>query len=147
MPSLAKLAEQRGDKTGALAWLRRGYETAEGPASRVQWGVSYVEGLVRLNPGDKAAIQKAAAQVVGELAEQPAGYRQRTRQRLEGLGKSLVQWSAKHDGALVLTQLRNETDKVCAKQADAATSTACRGWLGGAHAALPGRTGGRNGRA
>lgn len=132
MPSLAKLAEQRGDKAGALAWLRRGYETSEGPASRVQWGVSYVEGLIRLNPGDKAAIEKAAAQVVGELAEQPAGYRQRTRQRLEGLGKSLAQWSAKHDGALVLKQLRGETDKICARQADQAASAACRGWLASA---------------
>ncbi|HSX56975.1 MAG TPA: thioredoxin family protein [Sphingomonas sp.] len=132
MPSLARLAEQRGDKAGALAWLRRGYETSEGPASRVQWGVSYVEGLLRLDPGDKAAIGKAAAQVVGELAEQPAGYRQRTRQRLEGLGKSLAQWSAKHDGALVLTQLRSQTDRVCAKQADQGASAACRGWLASA---------------
>jgi protein disulfide-isomerase len=129
MPSLAKLAEQRGDKAGALAWLRRGYETSEGPASRVQWGVSYVEGLTRLNPGDKTAIRQAAAQVVGELTEQPAGYRQRTRQRLEGLGKTLAQWSVKHDGAAVLNQLRSETDKVCAKQADKAASAACRGWL------------------
>ena len=129
MPSLAKLAEQRGDKAGALAWLRRGYETSEGPASRVQWGVSYVEGLIRLNPGDKAAIRSAAAQVVGELSEQPAGYRQRTRQRLEGLGKALAQWSVKHDGVVVLNQLRSDTDKVCAKQADKAASAACRGWL------------------
>ncbi|WP_343517701.1 thioredoxin family protein [Sphingomonas sp.] len=129
MPSLARLAEQRGDTAGAVAWLRRGYETSEGPASRVQWGVTYVEGLIRLDPGNKAAIEKAAGQVVGELAEQPAGYRQRTRQRLEGLGKSLAQWSAKHDGALVLAQLRSQTDKVCAKQADKVASAACRGWL------------------
>jgi protein disulfide-isomerase len=132
MPSLARLAEQRGDKAGAVAWLRRGYETSEGPASRVQWGVTYVEGLIRLHPGDKAAIEKAAAQVVGELAEQPAGYRQRTRQRLQGLGKSLAQWSAKHDGAQVLDQLRRQTDKVCARQADKAASAACRGWLASA---------------
>lgn len=129
MPSLARLAEQRGDKAAAVTWLRRGYETSEGPASRVQWGVSYVEGLIRLNPRDKTSIAKAAAQVIGELANQPAGYRQRTRQRLEGLGKSLAQWSAQHEGALVLKQLRSETDKICAKQADQAASTACRGWL------------------
>jgi len=129
MPSLAKLAEQRGDKAGALSWLRRGYETSEGPASRVQWGVNYVEGLIRLNPGDKAAIEKATVQVVGELAQQPAGYRQRTRQRLEGLGKSLVQWSARNNAAPVLKQVRSQTDAVCARQAEETAAAACRGWL------------------
>ena len=59
MPELAELAEARGDKTAAVDWLRKAYEGAQGPATRVQWGVLYVEGLVRLTPDDGQAIEQA----------------------------------------------------------------------------------------
>ena len=129
MPSLASLAEKRGDKAAAVDWLRQGYESSEGPASRVQWGVTYVEGLLRLTPGDKAGIEKAAAQVIGELSTQPEGYRQRTRQRLEGLGEALAKWSSSHDGAATLQRLQAKTDEACAAQKDSAVLSACRNWL------------------
>ena len=131
-PTLAKLAEERGDRATAVDWLRRGYETSEGPASRVQWGVTYVEGLLRLTPEDDAAIEKATGQVIGELASQPDGYRQRTRQRLEGLGKSLQEWSNTHDGAGTLQRLRARTAEACAAQADNKVLDACRNWLNAA---------------
>ena len=132
MPTLAKLAEERGDKATAVDWLRRGYETSEGPASRVQWGVTYVEGLLRLTPEDDAVIEKATGQVIGELASQPDGYRQRTRQRLEGLGKSLQEWSNTHNGAGTLQRLRARTAEACAAQADNKVLDACRNWLNAA---------------
>lgn len=129
MPALSKLAEDRGDKAAAVDWLKRGYESSEGPASRVQWGVNYVEGLLKLAPGDKAAIEAATGQVLGELSGQPEGYRQRTRQRLEGLGKSLVKWSETHDGAATLAKLRTRTAEACTGQ-DKGVAEACRNWLG-----------------
>lgn len=132
MPSLAKLAEERGDKKAAVDWLRQGYEKSEGPASRVQWGVTYVDGLIRLAPSDKAAIEAATGEVIGELASQPQGYRQRTRQRLEELGKQLVKWSAANGGSETLARLRKRTGEACAGQADSKVLSACRNWLGAA---------------
>ena len=129
MPALASLAEKRGDRAAAIDWLRKGYETSEGPASRVQWGVTYVEGLLRLAPDDAAGIEKAVGKVIGELAGQPEGYRQRTRQRLEGLGKALVEWSGGHGGGGAIERLRLRTDEACAAQKDSATLAACRNWL------------------
>lgn len=130
MPSLAELAEQRGDKSTALDWLKQGYEQSEGPASRVQWGVLYVQGLIRLTPDDKPSIEKATSQVLGELAGQPDSYHQRTRRRLEELGKNLTQWSQKHDGAATLIKLRTRTNEVCAGQGNDRILTDCRNWLG-----------------
>ena len=52
-------AEQRGDTAGALEWLKRAYDGAQGPATRVQWGVLYVEGLLKLAPNDAPRIEQA----------------------------------------------------------------------------------------
>lgn len=129
MPALAELAEARGDRRQALDWLRRGYATAEGPASRVQWGVTYVEGLLRLSPDDRGTIEQATRDVIGELAGQPEGYRQRTRLRLEKLGKALAGWSAQHGGGETLARLRSAGAERCAGQRDPRAAAGCRDWL------------------
>ncbi|MFT4249356.1 MAG: thioredoxin family protein [Pseudomonas sp.] len=122
MPELADYAEARGDKAAALSWLQQAYQAAEGPATRVQWGVLYVDGLLRLSPDDKAGIEAAAGQVIGELAGQPEGYHQRTRQRFDTLGKSLQAWSRDHHGDEVLARLRQKMQQDC--------GGGCAGWLG-----------------
>lgn len=126
MPELADLAEARGDDQGAVNWLKQAYESAEGPATRVQWGVLYVDGLIRLKPDDTAAIESAAGQVIGELASQPGGYHQRTRQRFDTLGKSLQTWSQAHGGSAVLERLRRKMHTSC----DSQDRERCAGWLG-----------------
>lgn len=129
MPSLADLAEARGDRAAAIQWLRQGYETAEGPATRVQWGVLYVDGLVRLAPHGKTAIETAAGQVIDELANQPDSYHQRTRQRFDTLDKALTAWSKANGGDAVLGRLRGKIAGVCGAQSDAKAQDACRNWL------------------
>jgi protein disulfide-isomerase len=122
MPELADYAEARGDTAGALSWLQQAYQGAEGPATRVQWGVLYVNGLLRLAPADKNGIERAASQVIGELAGQPQGYHQRTRQRLDSLGKALQTWSRAHDGEQIVARLRQQMQRDCGND--------CAGWAG-----------------
>ena len=50
-------AKRRGDKAEALRWYREAYEKSEGPATRLQWGASYLAALVDLAPADEAAIE------------------------------------------------------------------------------------------
>ncbi|WP_369978846.1 thioredoxin family protein [Xanthomonas bundabergensis] len=126
MPDLAGLAEARGDKQTALYWLKKAYESAEGPATRVQWGVLYVDGLIRLQPDNAAAIEAAAGQVIGELAGQPGGYHQRTRQRFDTLAKTLQGWSKGHDGNAVLARLQRKMQESCGSQ----DRDSCQHWLG-----------------
>ena len=42
MSELASNAKKRGDKAEALRWYREAFEKSEGPATRLQWGASYV---------------------------------------------------------------------------------------------------------
>ncbi|WDS34921.1 thioredoxin family protein [Pseudoxanthomonas sp.] len=130
MPDLADLAEKRGDTKAAVAWLRKAYESSEGPATRVQWGVLYVTGLIRLTPNDAAAIEQAASSVIGELDTQGAGYHQRTQQRFESLGKALTAWSDAHHGASTLAQLQTQMQRQCARpEAAGSDRAACEHWL------------------
>ncbi|PPV06776.1 thioredoxin family protein [Xanthomonas bromi] len=127
MSELADLAEQRGDKKTALSWLKKAYESAQGPATRVQWGVMYVDGLIRLSPDDTAGIESATTQVIGELADQPDGYRQRTRQRFATLGTALKTWSKQHhrEGSAVLARLQQKMQSSC----DSKNANDCASWL------------------
>lgn len=125
MPELAELAEQRGDNAAALEWLKRAYDSAQGPATRVQWGVLYVEGLLKLAPDDAPRIEQATTALIAELDAQPSGYHQRTRQRFERLAGQLKTWSSKHQGAQTLARLQQRMQQACGEQADGA----CREWL------------------
>lgn len=92
MSDLADVYERTGDKVAALTWLERGYRESRGPATRFQWGVLYVNGLLRMAPDDVARIQEAASQVLGELSG-PDRIHGRTRSRLDALAADLIDWS------------------------------------------------------
>ena len=52
MLDLAELAEKAGRKDEAVQWLARAYEGAKGPATRFQWGSSYLVRADRDDPGE-----------------------------------------------------------------------------------------------
>ncbi len=94
--------------------------TVQGPATRVQWGVLYVEGLLKLAPDDAPRIEQATASLIAELEAQPSGYHQRTRQRFERLAGQLKTWSGKHQGAETLARLQQRMQQACGEQVDGA---------------------------
>ncbi len=71
MLDLAGIAEDAGDSKAAIDWARKAYETAHGAATRVQWAIAYSNTVLRLAPGDKAAVEASAAAVIDELGRIP----------------------------------------------------------------------------
>jgi len=129
MADLGELEEKRGHVDVAIDWLARSYRTAEGPATRFQWGVGYVGGLVRMKPQDEAAIRTALMDVLGDLSAS-GDLHGRTRRSMERLEDSLKGWN--HDGshAAVLAAARERMQAVCARLPPADPSLdACRGFL------------------
>jgi len=142
MLGLAANAKGRGDRAGALAWYERAYAAAQGPATRVQWGGSYVNALVELAPRDAPRIEAAARQVLDELRSQPDAFYARSLARLEKMSRALLAWG--RDGAPperraeVLGRLRAQRDALCAALPAADPQrAACRGLLAGAAAPRP----------
>jgi thioredoxin-related protein len=114
MLSLADLAQENGKEEEAVRWLAQAYAGAEGPATRFQWGYSYLVGLLEMTPEDTAAIEQTGLQVIGELGQSPDAFYQRTRMRLEDLNGRLLEWSKDNPARTeVVAKLRARTMDIC----------------------------------
>ena len=113
MLDLAELARKAGREEEAVEWLARAYAGAKGPATRFQWGYSYLVGLVEMTPEDTARIESAGLEVLGELGESPDAFYQRTRLRLEQLSAKLLEWGKDPAHAPVVDKLRGRTAEIC----------------------------------
>ena len=125
MSSLADFAEAEGKKAEAVDWARKAYEASQGPATRVQWAISYSNYVMRLAPQDKAGVEKAAEAVLAELGK-TQDYYQRTRVKIDAWGAKVAEWAANHGGGTVLEDLRAQMAQVCARQG--AQAGACNSW-------------------
>jgi thiol-disulfide isomerase/thioredoxin len=113
MPDLADLDEKAGRKDQALMWLQRAYQESRGPATRFQWGVLYVNGLLRMAPQDEARIRGAVTDVLGEL-QGPDRIHARARVRLDRLSEELRKWAKEWRHPETLTAIAQRWDRICA---------------------------------
>ena len=114
MSELASNARKRGDKAEALRWYREAFEKSEGPATRLQWGASYIGALVDLAPGDEAAIEAATAQLWSEAADQPDAFYERSARSLQKVGAKLQAWNKGGAHRAALARLQGQLDTLCA---------------------------------
>ncbi len=114
MSALASNAKARGDKTEALRWYEEAYRTSQGPATRLQWGASYVSALVELAPQDSARIERAASQLLADAAAQPNAFYERSARSLQSAGKKLQAWNANGAHADAMKRLQAQLGPVCA---------------------------------
>ncbi|MEP7299867.1 MAG: thioredoxin family protein [Burkholderiales bacterium] len=113
MSELASNAKKRGDKTEALRWYEEAFDKSEGPATRLQWGSSFVAALVELAPQDEARIEKAASQLFAEAAKQPDAFYERSGRSLERIGTKLQAWNKGSAHAATIKRLQTQLDGVC----------------------------------
>src|SRR5262249_18742734 len=106
----------------------KAYTAADGPATRLQWGVSYVRYLVQLAPQDAGRIERAAAQVISELEPTPETFYERNRRSLERMGRELNAWHKDKWYEASVRKIRAQLGSGCAKlpAADPARA-ACEG--------------------
>jgi thioredoxin-related protein len=139
MLGLAANAKNSGNKQAAVDWAGKAYTAAQGPATRIQWGASYINMLVDQTPQDAARIEKAASQIFGELDPAPETFYERNRRSLERIGKKLIAWNKDGTHKTTLEKLRTQLNTVCAKlPAGDESRAACEGVFTPA-AAAPGK--------
>ena len=115
MSALAVNAKARGDKAGALRWYEQAFNGSEGPATRLQWGASYVSALVELSPQDAPRIERAAGQLFAEAAAQPGAFYERSARSLQRAGTKLQGWNSSGAHVDTMQRLQAQLTPVCAK--------------------------------
>ena len=115
MSELSSNARKRGDKSGALRWAEQAFDKSEGPATRLQWGASYVNALVELAPADEPRIEKAVSGLLDETAGQANAFYERSARSLQRIGKVLLAWNKEHSHAPAMQRLQARLDAVCAR--------------------------------
>ncbi|MEO8154938.1 MAG: thioredoxin family protein [Rhizobacter sp.] len=126
MLGLAANAKKRGDKPEALRWYEEAFNRSEGPATRLQWGATYVSALLDLAPQDEARIEKAVQQLFSEAGAQPNAFYERSARAMQRVGGKLAAWQPGH-GAVV-KRLKMQLDSVCRQlPADDAQRGVCEG--------------------
>jgi thioredoxin-related protein len=130
MSGLASNAKKRGDTAEALRWSEAAYERSVGPATRLQWGASFVAALVELAPQEEARIEAAALQVLREGVAQPNVFYERSARSLQRVGDTLAAWQKTPGHADAVKRLQGELQSLCASvpEADGQRAT-CRGLL------------------
>ena len=113
MSELASNAKARGDTTDALRWYEEAFNSSEGPATRLQWGASYVHALIELAPRDEARIEKAAGQMLSEAAALPDAFYERSGRSLQRIGSKLQGWNKTGAHAAAIKRLQVQLDGVC----------------------------------
>ena len=136
LSSLASNAKKRGDTEAALRWSEQAFDKSEGPATRLQWGASYVGMLLDLAPKDEARIERAVTQILTEADASSNAFYERSARSLQRVGTRLQAWNDKGAHAAALKRLQAQLDGVCGKldAADPQRAT-CEGLLKPAPAA------------
>ena len=113
MSELAGNAKNRGDTAQALHWYEEAFNRSEGPATRLQWGASYIDALVELAPQDEARIERAATQLLTEAATLPDAFYERSGRSLQRVGTKLQGWNKGGAHAASIKRLQARLDRVC----------------------------------
>lgn len=128
MSTLGSNAKKRGDKVAAVNWYEQAYNASKGPATRLQWGVSYVTNLVEMHPTDDARIEKAVQNVLAEVGGVENAFYERNRNYLEKMGKKLLEWNADGKHQIALKKMKTQLDTICDKlPAQDQQKTVCQG--------------------
>jgi thiol-disulfide isomerase/thioredoxin len=116
MLGLASNARKRGDAKAALDWYEQAWRKSEGPATRIQWGTSYIGQVLELTPADVKRVEAAGAALLAQLAPESETFYERNQRSLHRLAGRLARWKGNDAGrAEVVAQLQAQLATVCAK--------------------------------
>ena len=116
MLGLAGNAKKRGDKAGALQWYEQAWKKSEGPATRIQWGATYVNNIVDLTPTDVSRVSAAAGAVIGGLDARNETFFERNQRSLQRMAKKLNEWQGSDAArSQAVAKLKDQLSRTCTK--------------------------------
>lgn len=113
MSQLGSNARKLGRTSDALNWYERAYQTSKGPATRLQWGASYIGALVDLAPQEGARIEKAAVSLFADAAKDQGALYERSGRSLKRVIDKLSAWNKMAGHTAEIERLRARHADLC----------------------------------
>jgi thioredoxin-like negative regulator of GroEL len=129
MGQLASNARKQGQTTDALRWSAQAFDRSEGPATRLQWGASYLQMLVALTPKDAKTIEATASKLFAEAAGDGAAFHKRSARSLQRVSEQLLVWNTTGQHNASVQRLQKQLVSICAKRSTADDQRATCGAL------------------
>ena len=107
MSQLGSNARKQGQADEALRWFGQAFDKSTGPATRLQWGASYLGALVDLAPQDAPRIEQVARTLFTEAAQDRAAFHERSGRSLQRVADKLAAWNKDGQQAAVLQRLHD----------------------------------------
>jgi thioredoxin-related protein len=75
-----------------ITWYKKAWGSAKGPATRFQWGTSYLQKLMKYSSNNSKLIIKTGQELIKELLENEDAFLGRNKTRLDRIQKSFSNW-------------------------------------------------------
>lgn len=115
MKKISIAAQKAGKTDEALNWLRKAHDDATGPATRFEWGVNLVLGLVDMTPDKVDEIERTTLALITELGQTAGTLHNRNVKRLKMLDATFIQWNDNNSRIASLRNIRAALSGVCEK--------------------------------
>ncbi|MBP6109911.1 MAG: thioredoxin family protein [Rhodocyclaceae bacterium] len=113
MSSLGSNAKKQGRNDEALVWYGKAWNASVGPATRLQWGATYVMALIDMAPDDAARISATATQIFTEAGKDGSAFHQRSARSLARIADKLATWNTADAHQAELTKITAQIDGLC----------------------------------
>jgi tetratricopeptide (TPR) repeat protein len=114
MSQLGGNARKLGRKAEALDWYERAYRTSKGPATRLQWGASYVAALVDLAPEQGKRIEQAVTDLFADSKKDKGAFYERSGRSLRRATGKISVWNTSGEHAVEVERLHSRHLELCA---------------------------------
>lgn len=116
MLGLGSNAKKRGNSKAALDWYEQAWRRSQGPATRLQWGVTYVKEIADLAPSEVARMAAAAGAVISGLEPRSETFYERNHRSLQRMAKKLIEWQGiDPERQRIVAKMKAQLSRTCAK--------------------------------
>jgi len=114
-----------GNDDKALVWYQKAFQSAQGPATRLQWYGSYIRNLIKLKPGDVQKIKWHVAQLLKDYIRMPDSFWGRNQRVLTAVRKALGKWAKEQGEEVWLHAIQQQGKQQCSNASNETWRAGC----------------------
>lgn len=125
MSTLAYLAKQDEKNDDALGWYKKAFQTAKGPATKLQWYATYIRNLIKMKPKETTAIKSSTEKLLFKYTAMTDSYMGRNGRVLQSIKKSASNWAKENNQLNWINEVKNRGSQICSSSNNSIYKSGC----------------------